>query len=320
HPNSSSSMDMEKGNYTVIEVVIAVICCLGNMLVILALWKTKSIQQPTFCLIVSLAVADFMVGSVAIPLAVLVDGQVETSFHVCLFISCVILLLTLVSVLCLMAIAVDRYLVALHRYRRTVTWRHSYFVAAICWLVAVPLSFTPLFGWHTDPPQSGISTALCRFVNVIPMSYLVYFNFILCTLTPLLVMTVLYSHVFSYIRKNLREKPGSNAKNQSQNYLRKEKQLAASLFLVLALFAVSWLPLHIMNCIEYFQPQSVTEVAFYAGIVLSHANSAVNPIVYAFKIRKIRKAYLRFWKHFSFILCQTIPSHQHSLKKNVQRR
>ena len=96
--------------YTVVELLIAASCCLGNMLVILALWTSKCIHQPTYCLIVSLSVADFMVGCVAIPLAVVVDGRVNTSFHTCLFISCVVILLTLVSVLCLLAIAVDRYL------------------------------------------------------------------------------------------------------------------------------------------------------------------------------------------------------------------
>lgn len=103
-------MDVGEVIYMLLELLIAVGCCLGNMLVILALWTSKSIQQPTFCLIASLAVADFMVGCVAIPLAVVVDGRVETSFHGCLFISCVVILLTLVSVLSLTAIAVDRYL------------------------------------------------------------------------------------------------------------------------------------------------------------------------------------------------------------------
>lgn len=96
--------------YTLLEILIAICCCLGNMMVVLALWVSKSITQPTFCLIISLAVADFMVGCVAIPLAVVVDGHVETSFYNCLFQSCVVITLTLVSIFCLMAIAVDRFL------------------------------------------------------------------------------------------------------------------------------------------------------------------------------------------------------------------
>ncbi|KAF7207540.1 adenosine receptor A1 [Nothobranchius furzeri] len=292
--------------YTSVEALIAISCILGNMLVILSLWKTKSIQQPTFCLIVSLAVSDFMVGAVAIPLAVVVDGRVETSFLTCLFISCMILLLTLVSVLSLMAIAVDRFVrVSIPLwYKRTVTWRHSYLVVAACWIAATPLSFTPMLGWHKDPPPSSNSTFLCQFVKVIPMKYMVYFSFFLCNLTPLSIMSVLYCYIFCYIRRNLRDRPGNGAHNQSQTYLRKEKQLAASLSLVLALFALSWLPLNIINCVFYFKGPDALPVQFvYVAIVLSHANSAVNPVVYAFKVPKIKAGYQKICR--KFILCST---------------
>lgn len=96
--------------YMSLEIAIAVACCLGNVMVVWAVQMRRSLRQPTFCFVVSLAVADFLVGAVAVPLAVLVDGWVRTSFHVCLAVSCVVLVLTQASVLSLLAIAVDRYL------------------------------------------------------------------------------------------------------------------------------------------------------------------------------------------------------------------
>lgn len=98
--------------YTVLEVLIAVACCLGNALVVCAvcIGIRDSLREPTFCFLVSLAVADFLVGVAAVPLAVLLDGWVNVTPDLCLLFSCVVLVLTQASVLSLLAIAVDRYL------------------------------------------------------------------------------------------------------------------------------------------------------------------------------------------------------------------
>lgn len=72
---------------------------------------------------------------------------------------------------------------------------------------------------------------------------------------------------------------------------------------MLFLFAISWLPLHILNCISVFCSDChKQEVLLYIAITLTHGNSAVNPIVYAFRIKKFRTAFQKIWK--MYVLCQ----------------
>ncbi|XP_042348362.1 adenosine receptor A3-like [Plectropomus leopardus] len=288
--------------YTALEVLIAVACCLGNVLVVCAvcIGIRDSLREPTFCFLVSLAVADFLVGVAAVPLAVLLDGWVSVTPDLCLFLSCVVLVLTQASVLSLLAIAVDRYL-RLHtplRYKALATQRRTWMAVSMCWSLSCLLGFTPLFGWRNDSSMASDSTNTssssppCTFLSVISLPFMVYFNFLGCVMAPLLVMTLLYTRIFWSLQGRLKD-----SCPQAQASLLREKRLACSLALVLILFAGCWIPLHLMNCLLLFQgPQAVTQGTLYTGILLSHANSAVNPVVYACRIPKIQQAYSQIWR------------------------
>ncbi|KPP60645.1 adenosine receptor A1-like [Scleropages formosus] len=285
--------------YIILEVLLAAACCLGNALVVWGVKLNNSLRQPTFCFVVSLAVADFLVGAVAIPLAVLLENGLNLSFNGCLFICCVVVVLTQSSVLSLLAIAVDRYLrvrMAL-RYKRIATQSRSWVAVTVSWIIACILGLVPLFGWNAyHKNEANNSNIECKFPKVMSMNFMVYFNFFGCILVPLLLMVLIYLLVFHNIRKHLRDR-------ESQPFYLREQRLATSLALVLTLFAVCWLPLHIINCTDFFSgPETTPQILLYAGILLSHANSAVNPIIYAFRIQKLRKAYLLVWRNIT--LCQ----------------
>ncbi|XP_026223860.1 adenosine receptor A3-like [Anabas testudineus] len=293
--------------YTALEVLIAVACCLGNVLVVCAVCVgiRDSLREPTFCFLVSLAAADFLVGMAAVPLAVLLDGWVSLTPDLCLLLSCVILVLTQASVLSLLAIAVDRYL-RLHtplRYKSLATQKRTWLAVSVCWILSCLLGFIPLFGWHNYSPPASNSTNSsasssmsrpCTFLSVISLPFMVYFNFLGCVMAPLLVMMLLYARIFWSLQGRLKE-----SYPQVQASLLREKRLACSLALVLFLFASCWIPLHLMNCLLLIHgPQAVTQGTLYTGILLSHANSAINPVVYAYRIPKIRQAYSQICRRF----------------------
>ena len=195
--------------------------------------------------------------------------------------------------------------VVLHyRYKSTVTQIRSWSVVGACWVSASILGFVPMFGWYRQDTlaqmeDSNSTTITCTFLAVIPMSYMVNFNFLTCLLPPMLLMLVLYLCIFMRIHQQLRG--GGVSGSGSHSYYHKERKLTRSLVFILVLFAVCWLPLHFMNAASFYGV-IVPRQAFYVGILLSHANSAINPVVYALKIRKLKSAFKAIWMRY--FLCK----------------
>ncbi|XP_008294610.1 adenosine receptor A1b [Stegastes partitus] len=301
--------------YIGMEVLIAVASVIGNVMVVWAVKINKSLRDNTFCFIVSLALADIAVGALVIPLAITISIGLQTHFYSCLLVACTVLVLTQSSILALLAIAIDRYLRVKipTRYKRVVTPRRAGLAVVVCWTVAFIVGLTPMLGWNNLKrlQQNGsISSDLiitCRFENVISMDYMVYFNFFGWVLPPLLLMLVIYAEIFYMIHKQLNSKKFTTSHTDPNKYYDKELNLAKSLALVLFLFAISWLPLHIINCITLFCPDCNTPIVLlYIAILLTHGNSAVNPIVYAFRIKKFRSAFRKIFQQY--FCCKDTPA------------
>ncbi|XP_061908915.1 adenosine receptor A1b [Entelurus aequoreus] len=301
--------------YIGMEVAIAVASVIGNVMVVWAVKINRSLRDTTFCFIVSLALADIAVGALVIPLAITISIGLQTHFYSCLMVACTVLVLTQSSILALLAIAIDRYLRVKvpTRYKSLVTPRRAGMAVVACWTVAFIVGLTPMLGWNNlgRLQQNGsISPDLvitCQFENVISMEYMVYFNFFGWVLPPLLLMLVIYVEIFYMIHKQLNSKKFTSSHADPNKYYDKELNLAKSLALVLFLFAISWLPLHIINCITLFCPRCQKPIILlYVAILLTHGNSAVNPIVYAFRIKKFRTAFRKIWQQY--VCCKDTPA------------
>lgn len=178
----------------------------------------------------------------------------------------------------------------MYRYSTIVTQRRAYVAVCLCWILSVLTGLVPMIGWNNRHAQANLSVSgdiVCEFTTVMRMDYMVYFNFFGWVVAPLSIMIALYGEIFRVIRRQLNRR--AEASCDGDRYYRKELKLAKSLALVVFLFAVCWLPLHIMNCTTFFCPKcQVPKYALYVGIFLSHANSALNPMVYAFRIKRFR--------------------------------
>ncbi|KAM9045185.1 adenosine receptor A2b isoform 2-T2 [Megaptera novaeangliae] len=189
------------------------------------------------------------------------------------------------------------------RYKSLVTGARARRVIAVLWVLAFGIGLTPFLGWNSKDsatnctePWDGTTNASCclvkcLFENVVPMSYMVYFNFFGCVLPPLLIMLVIYVKIFLVACRQLR---CMELMDHSRTVLQREIHAAKSLAVIVGIFALCWLPVHAINCATLFQPAWAKEKPKWAmntAILLSHANSVVNPIVYAYRNRDFRCAF-----------------------------
>ncbi|XP_010875767.2 adenosine A2a receptor b [Esox lucius] len=318
-PNSDGDLCLANGPtmptnvslvYISLELVIACLAVTGNMLVCWAVCLNSNLQSITNFFVVSLAVADIAVGLLAIPFAVTISIGFCANFYGCLFIACFVLVLTQSSIFSLLAIAVDRYIAIKSplRYNSLVTARRAKGIIAVCWVLSVVIGLTPMLGWNrgvnaTNSSSCPVGMTECLFEGVVTLGYMVYFNFFGCVLVPLLAMLAIYARIFMAARRQLRlmdlklfqvHAPGVGT-SSTRSTLQKEVHAAKSLAIIVGLFAFCWLPLHVINCFNLFcQDCGRPHIwVMNISIILSHANSVVNPFIYAYRIREFRHTFRR---------------------------
>ncbi|XP_029966968.1 adenosine A2c receptor [Salarias fasciatus] len=297
-PASTDVAASPNAAYMTAELIIAFLSTGGNLLVCAAVGVNRRLRaNVTNYFLVSLAAADVCVGAVAIPCSILTDaGLPRHNLPLCLLMLSVLIMLTQSSIFSLLAVAVERYVAIFMplRYRVLMTPRNAALVILATWLLAFLIGLVPLMGWHKAPPESGH----CFFVLVVDMTYMVYFNFFACVLAPLAVMFLIYARIFVAVKRQVRRIAsehggrGEGPAGAAAASVRREVKTATSLFLVLFLFAVCWLPLHVVNCFLLLCPRCrVPLELLLTAIILSHANSAVNPFLYAYTMTAFRDTF-----------------------------
>ena len=129
------------------NIILSFTASLGNVLILLTLYKVSSLHSVTKLLFACLATTDLCVGLFSQPLFVadiilnidIANTNLDILQHVGEFVYISSYVLCGVSVLTSTAISVDRLLVLLSRlkYRQIVTLKRAQVVVLLCWVIAV---------------------------------------------------------------------------------------------------------------------------------------------------------------------------------------
>ncbi|XP_011499174.1 PREDICTED: 5-hydroxytryptamine receptor 1 [Ceratosolen solmsi marchali] len=201
---------------------------IGNILVCVAVFLVKKLRKPCNYLLVSLAVSDFCVALLVMPMAMLYEIKGNWSFGptMCeIWVSFDVLSCT-ASILNLCMISVDRYY-AISKpldYGVKRTTRRMIFYVAFVWLGAACISLPPLFVLGNEYTQSDTGVSHCSVCQ--NSGYQIY-----ATLgsfyIPLFVMILVYYKIFCAARKIVLEEKRAQSHLEAYCHLDIEQQLPA---------------------------------------------------------------------------------------------
>ncbi|XP_020626999.1 melanocyte-stimulating hormone receptor-like [Orbicella faveolata] len=272
-----------------LNVLLSVIAFLGNMLIIVALQKPSSLYPPSKLLLGCLASTDLCVGLVTQPLHVIYLMPSE-QFKRCHLVG--ILSITIgaflggLSLFTLTAISVDRLLALLLglRYRQVVTLKRVWILVVSFSLSNAAISMTFFYGLRITAAFTGIAVAMCMLTSVF------------C-----------YAKIYSSLRQHqvsVQDHIQQGQPNQGKavlNLARYRKTVSSVLWVQLTLVAC-YLPHIIVVTMFAISGSASPSLALTWAVTLSlvYFNSSLNPFLYCWKMREVRKAVKntisQFWR------------------------
>lgn len=286
---------------------IGIVCTVvGNFLVVLSIAYFKQLQSPTNSFIMSLAVADCLVGLVVMPYSMVrtVEGCWYFGTLFCQLHSSLDVMLCTASIFHLSCIAFDRYYAVCNPLVYSLKMSHNRvaLLIVICWAVPMLISFGPIMlNLHVASVDFLFPNDVCVFlVNRIyaVMASLVAFYL------PMALMLVAYWRIFKAAKRQARQISAmesqmaagvgkdSSKKQRHRNTMKREGKAAKTLGIIMGVFLLFWMPFFTVNIVDPFIDYSTEVVIWDVFLWLGYINSSLNPFLYGFFNRSFRRAFL----------------------------
>uniref|UniRef100_A0A915JYU8 G-protein coupled receptors family 1 profile domain-containing protein n=1 Tax=Romanomermis culicivorax TaxID=13658 RepID=A0A915JYU8_ROMCU len=178
--------------------VFSLITVFGNSMVILVVLCRKNLQSPTGYMILSLAVADLIVGLIVMPFNITHEvwqHQWYFGLELCDFWHSVDVLASTASIWNLCLLAIDRYIAVNDplNYRQRITLRKALFFIGLVWFVSCIISFPAIVWWRFTAAQLYTNDSICEFTD--DLGYLV-FSSLISFYVPLFIIVYAYWRVY----------------------------------------------------------------------------------------------------------------------------
>nr|XP_046233985.1 melanopsin-A-like [Scatophagus argus] len=306
----------DHAHYTigVVILVVGITGMLGNFLVIYAFCRSRSLRTPSNIFIINLAITDFLMCFTQTPTFFTNSMHKRWIFGKkgCELYAFCGALFGICSMMTLMVIAVDRYMVITRPLASlgVMSRRKALCIVAAAWVYSMGWSLPPFFGWSAYVPEGLMTSCSWDYMTFTPSvrSYtMLLFTFVF--FIPLFIIIFSYCCIFRAIRHTTRAITKINCEGTRDSAkrfhkMKSEWKMAKIALIVILLFVISWAP---------YSCAALTAFAGYADMltpymnsvpaVIAKASAIYNPIIYAITHPKYRSALSKYIPYLGVLLC-----------------
>ena len=280
-----------------------------NGLVIMSVIISKKLQTPTNILVASLAAADFLVCAAApifvVPAIIKGSEWSLLPVSICKISMGVMVISLAVSIMSLTAIAFIRWYVitrSIRGHQGLHTPRRVAMLAVFIWTTSTLVTGT---GLALDVVEVGYHRYYLFCLGTDPGIIIIVLNggFVVINLT---LTATFYALVLRFVLRHNRQfrnkygvhsiKSGKdphakppNCGNRNEVVNRREVEITKNLFLVVCIFVLCWMSAVLVN--RVFPEKKAFIIVYF--ILMSVANSILNPIIYGFRHPNFREVFKR---------------------------
>lgn len=293
--------------------IVMLISVAGNLTVLLAICRFRSLRTLTNAFVASLSVTDLLVAVLVMPVGAyqLMAGlRWQLGQTACVLATCFDVWLCTSSILHLCCVACDRYtaICTPFKYPSIITKKSVVCLLFACWTMPTLMSFLPLTqNWHVvgieekvkekTPNHGEACVFLVNKVYAVICSTLAFY-------APAVFMGLLNARIFVVAQKQARAIRstcvGSDTRRQK---LRRETRAARTLSIIMSVFCACWCPFFILNVLDPFLDYTIDSGLWQTALWLGYANSAVSPFLYYFFNRSYRRAFRALFRFFGSKFC-----------------
>ena len=291
--------------YFFASVILFLPTVIGNLLILMSLYRFWELRSPMGILIGNLAVSDLLVGVVLIPvelLGILLD--VFNDKYPCLISMGISLSLIGSSVLNMLAISVERFMSVAHSLKHRSAKTKSVVKASIpiMWVTVLTFGFLPLIGLNNKHYRHR-----CTYNEIFLEGYTIFITS--CYAVCIFANVGFFASVVGVALRKLQRVRDSDT---SQSHVRVSKNLAKTyvMMLVSAAFIICWGPFSVLTITGLFYQWKSYPTALRWAYFLGFLNSGINWMIYGFKTPKLRKAIK------AVVTCKEISTHSYISNSN----